>query len=59
MNKYDLEERLIEFSVLIIEIVNLRCEINRRFSEAISQGEYLIYLYCGLTTPKGMPLASK
>ncbi|MBC8527579.1 MAG: hypothetical protein ISS28_02125 [Candidatus Cloacimonetes bacterium] len=39
MNKYDLEERLIEFSVLIIEIVNLPCEINRRFSFAISQGE--------------------
>ena len=39
MNKYDLEKRLIEFSVLIIEIVNLPCEINRRFSVAISQGE--------------------
>ncbi len=33
------EERLIEFSVLIIEIVNSPCEIYRRFSVAISQGE--------------------
>ena len=39
MNKFNLEERLIEFSALIIESVNLPCEINRRFSFAISQGE--------------------
>ncbi|MCK4464185.1 MAG: hypothetical protein KAU83_00615 [Bacteroidales bacterium] len=39
MNKFDLEERLIEFSVQIIEIVNLPCEINRRFSFAISLGK--------------------